>query len=86
VSSPQIHIPDNLPDEARCLVEEVTALLAAVAVEVAELNKDPESFSAERRREVITKSRNALRRFEEMHEQLRAYGMEQSDWPNLIEE
>ena len=47
---PEITIPDDLPDEARKLVEEVNQLLAEVTARVAELNNAPETFSIEERR------------------------------------
>jgi hypothetical protein len=62
MSTPQIHIPADLPGEARAMLEAVNELLREITLEVARLNADPELYSIEQRRDVVERCRLALDR------------------------
>jgi len=82
---PQIYVPPDLPNEVRQKVAAVNELLRAVTVEVARLNANPELYSIEQRQDVVGRCGITLDRFKQMREDLRQYGLEWSEWPDMIE-
>ena len=85
VNVTQIHIPPELPDEARRMVEDVNDLLRKVTEEISDLHANPKLYTLEQRRDIAERCEIALEGFKEMREQLRQLGLEWFEWPDTIE-
>jgi len=60
VNVTQIHIPPELPDEARRMVEDVNDLLRKVTEEISDLHANPKLYTLEQRRDIAERCEIAL--------------------------
>ncbi|HEY2866781.1 MAG TPA: hypothetical protein VGJ02_06795 [Pyrinomonadaceae bacterium] len=80
----QIHIPLDLPDEARHLVEVVNELLRSITLEMSEFYANPTLCITDERRDLNERCEIPLNGFKEMREDLQRYGLEWSELPEYV--